>query len=261
MAVEMQELLQNQLLAELSGRVIDPKSPPSTRMSYRSDLKMVSRVLVDHGLTHVDHLGVGDLITVGKVIEGSDESERTKNHRVSMLRRIARKYGIPFDEVAAAGIQTQFAEPDSVRIALPQKGIDDLLLAMSGHLRQTAYVLLALDTGRNVSQLLGLNCIDVEQDEEGVEVDFRRKYREDRRKKIPLSERAGDSVVALQRQVSAKYDGGALFRNWLGGRLSRNTVNMELHKAGQEIEVTQYGIRILSPRVLQVTADALTMDR
>jgi site-specific recombinase XerD len=242
------------------------QASPRTVAAYRDTFRLLLSFVQEHTGKSPSTLDLSDLDapTISAFLDhledGRHNSPRTRNARLAAVRSLFRYAALRHPEHAAL-IQRVLAIPqkrfDKLTVAfLDPTEIDALLNApdltrWEGR-RDRALILLAVQTGLRISELIGLNCTDVTLDA-AAHVRCEGKGRKQRA--VPLT----TTTIAVLRVWMRERDGSAnepLFPTRTGRRLSRDAIERRVtaHTTTAARECPSLQGKRLTPHVLRHTS-------
>ncbi len=242
------------------------QASPRTVAAYRDTFRLLLSFVQEHTGKSPSTLDLSDLDapTISAFLDhledGRHNSPRTRNARLAAVRSLFRYAALRHPEHAAL-IQRVLAIPqkrfDKLTVAfLDPTEIDALLNApdltrWEGR-RDRALILLAVQTGLRISELIGLNCTDVTLDA-AAHVRCEGKGRKQRA--VPLT----TTTIAVLRVWMRERDGSPdepLFPTRTGRRLSRDAIERRVtaHTTTAARECPSLQGKRLTPHVLRHTS-------
>jgi site-specific recombinase XerD len=242
------------------------QASPRTVAAYRDTFRLLLSFVQEHTGKSPSTLDLSDLDapTISAFLDhledGRHNSPRTRNARLAAVRSLFRYAALRHPEHAAL-IQRVLAIPqkrfDKLTVAfLDPTEIDALLNApdltrWEGR-RDRALILLAVQTGLRISELIGLNCTDVTLDA-AAHVRCEGKGRKQRA--VPLT----TTTIAVLRAWMRERDGSPdepLFPTRTGRRLSRDAIERRVtaHTTTAARECPSLQGKRLTPHVLRHTS-------
>lgn len=247
----------------LRQRRASPHTIASYRDSFRLMLKFAHQRLgkAPSALTlaDIDATFIGAFLHYLEQVRGN--SARTRNSRLAAIRSFF--HYIAFEEPDhSAQIQRVLAMPNKLTERKPidflsRSEVEALLSAPDLHTwggrRDRALLLLAVQTGLRVSELVGLDCDDLVL---GAEAPYVRCHGKGRKERLtPLRKRCA-TVLRQWLQERSSRPGKPLFPNARGGRLSRDGIEHLLgkHVSTASTQCLSLQTKRVSPHVLRHSA-------